>query len=108
MMDRKTYFFYQIALDVLELKIDKSTDYILTWKSNGVYNSKRKPLCTTTSIKLSKYTMGIWFDKDHLGVKLNSYLNKNRNIFIVYALVAWPRNPIIISNLRIAYLKQLV
>ena len=52
-------FFYQIALNILELKIDKGTDYILTWKSNGVYNSKRKPLCTTTSIKLSKYTMGI-------------------------------------------------
>ena len=52
-------FFYQIALDILELKIDKSTDYILTWKSNGAYNSKRKPLYTTTSIKLSKYTMGI-------------------------------------------------
>ena len=30
-------FVYQPTLDTLELKKDKGTDYVLTWKSNGVY-----------------------------------------------------------------------
>ena len=39
-------FVYQPILDMLELKKDKGTDYVLSWKSNGVYNSKFKPLHT--------------------------------------------------------------
>ena len=34
---------YQPTLDTSESKRDKSTDYILSWKSKGVYNSKLKP-----------------------------------------------------------------
>ena len=46
--------FYQTTLDTLELKKDKGIDYVLIWKSNGVYDSKLKPLCTALlhSIKL--------------------------------------------------------
>ena len=52
-------FVYQPTLDTLELKKDKGTDYVLSWKSNGVYNSKLKPLYTAFlhSIKLSEYRM---------------------------------------------------
>ena len=32
-------FVYQLTLDTLELKKEKSTDYVLSWKSNGVSNS---------------------------------------------------------------------
>ena len=39
-------FVYQATLDTLELKKDKSTDYVLSWKSKGVFNSKLKPLYT--------------------------------------------------------------
>ena len=48
-------FVYEPTLDTLELKKDKGTDYILSSKSNGVYNSKLKPLYTAFlfSIKLS-------------------------------------------------------
>ena len=48
-------FVYEPTLDTLELKKDKGTDYILSLKSNGVYNSKLKPLYTAFlfSIKLS-------------------------------------------------------
>ena len=48
-------FVYEPTLDTLELKKDKGTDYILSLKSNGVYNSKLKPLYTDFlfSIKLS-------------------------------------------------------
>ena len=48
-------FVYEPTLDTLELKKDKGTDYILSSKSNGVYNSKLKPLYTAFlfSMKLS-------------------------------------------------------
>ena len=39
-------FSYQQSLDTLELKKDKGTDYVLNWKSKGVFNSKLKPLYT--------------------------------------------------------------
>ena len=64
-------FVYQPILDTFELKKDKGTDYVLCQKSNGVFNSKLKPLYTAflDSIKLSEYRIGIKFDKDPLGVK---------------------------------------
>ena len=37
-------FVYQPKLDKLELKKYKGTDYVLDWKSKGVYHSKPKPL----------------------------------------------------------------
>ena len=37
-------FVYQPALATLELKKNKGTDYVLSWKSKGVFNSKLKPL----------------------------------------------------------------
>ena len=51
----KDTFVYQPTLDTLELKKDKGNDYILSWKSEGVCNSKLKPLYSTflDSIKLS-------------------------------------------------------
>ena len=54
MMDLKT-FVNQPELDALELK--KGADYVLSWKSMGVCNSKLKPLYTAflNSIKLSEY-----------------------------------------------------
>ena len=41
-------FFYQPTLDTLEIiiiiKKNKVIDYVLCWKSNGVFNFKLKPL----------------------------------------------------------------
>ena len=48
--------------------------------------------------------MGIKFDKYPLAVEQNIYLAKNVNVYIVYDLKLWPR----ISNLRIAYLEQII
>ena len=55
---------------MLELKKGKGTDYVLSWKSNAVYNSKLKPLYAAFlhSIKLSRYKMEIKFDKDTFAV----------------------------------------
>ena len=56
---------YRPKRDTLELKKNKGTEYVLSWKSNGVYNSRLKPLYTAFlhSITLSGYKMGIKFDK---------------------------------------------
>ena len=87
-------FFYQPTLDTLELKKDKGTDYVLSWKSNGVYNSKLTPLYGDFlySKNLSEYRIEIKFDKNHLPVEQNSYLTKIVNVFVYY-LDAWSRNP---------------
>ena len=39
-------FVYQPTLDTLELKKVKCTDYVLSWKSKGLYTSKLKLLYT--------------------------------------------------------------
>ena len=39
-------FVYQPTLDTLQLKKYKSIGYVLSWKSNGVYNSELKTLYT--------------------------------------------------------------
>ena len=53
---------------MLELEKNKNFDYVFSWKSNGVYNSKVKSLYSAFihSIKRSGYEMGIKFDKDPL------------------------------------------
>ena len=64
-------------------------------KSNGLYNSKLKPLYTAFvhSIKLSGYKIEIKFDKDPLAVEQNNYLTKIVNLYIVYELYEWPKSP---------------
>ena len=54
-------FVYQPTVDTLELKKCKGTDYVISWKSKGVYNSQLKPLYTAMlhSITLSGYRMGM-------------------------------------------------
>ena len=49
-------FVYQPILDTWELKKDTGTDYILSWKSKALYNSKLKSLYTAFlhSTKLSR------------------------------------------------------
>ena len=45
------------------------------------------------SIKLSENRTGIKFDKDLLTVEQNNYLTKILNVYIVYDLDAWQKNP---------------
>ena len=37
-------FVYQPTFNVLELEVDKYTEYIIGWKSKGLYNSKLRAL----------------------------------------------------------------
>ena len=57
---------YQPTLDTLKRKKEKGNDYVISWRSKGLDNSKRKPLCTPFlhSIKFSEYRIGIKCDKD--------------------------------------------
>ena len=94
-------FVYQPTLDVLELKKDKDTDYVLSWKSNEVFNSKLKPLYTALLNSIKNW-------QDPLAVEQSNYLSKIVNAWIVYDLDAWPRNPTNNLKPRIAYLEQLI
>ena len=89
-------FVYQPTLDTLKLKKGKGTDYVLSWKSSRVYNSKLKPLFTAFlhSIKRTGYKIGIKFDENDsdLAAEQNNYLSTIVNVYVVYDLVAWPRN----------------
>ena len=88
-------FDHQPTLHNLELNKVKGTDYVLNWKSNGVYNFKLKLLYTIVlhSIKLFGYRMRRKFDEDPLAVEQSNYLTKLANFFIVYEFNAWPRSP---------------
>ena len=58
-----------------------------------------------SSIEHSEYRIRIRFP---LAVEQKNYLSKIVNIYIVYDLDAWARNPTNNFKLRIAYLRQLV
>ena len=86
-------FVYQPTFDTLDLKKDRDTDYLLSWKSKGVYTSKFKPLYTAFfhSIKFSRHKVGIIFDKDPLVIDQNNYTTKKVNVSIVFDLDTWPK-----------------
>ena len=71
MIDLKTRFFIKQTVIHQNLKKGKFTDYVLRWKSKGLYTSKLKPFYTAFlhNTKLSRYRMGIKFDKDSLAVE---------------------------------------
>ena len=86
------------------------TDYVLSSKSKGVFNSKLKPLYTTLShyiqsIKLSGYRIGIKIGTDLLAVEQSNYMRKIVNVDIGFLA---NKILLIISNLKIAYLEQLI
>ena len=87
---------YQPTLDTSELKKDKGTDYVFSWKSKGVFTSKLKPSYTAFvhSVKLPEYRIGLKFDMDPLAVEQNIYLSKIISVYTVYNLYAWPRKPV--------------
>ena len=83
---------------------------IILLVGKGLYTSKLKPLCTAflhSIIKLSGYRMGVKFD--HLAVQQSNYATKIVNVYIAYDLDAYDKEILLtISNLKIAYLAQLV
>ena len=88
-------FVCQPTLGALEFKKDKGTDYILSSKSKGAFNSKLNPprAAFLNSIKLSGYRIGIKFDKDLLVAEESNGLSKVVHVYIVFHLDTCPRNP---------------
>ena len=71
-------FVYQPTLDMLELKKYNGTDYVLSWKSKGVCDSKLKPLNTAFLHRIKPlYRIWIKLDKDPSTVKQNNYSSKH-------------------------------
>ena len=70
-------FFYHTTFDMLELKKDKGTDYILGWNSKGVFTSKLKPLYTL--YMLPECNLETRFVEDPLAVEWNNYVTKMVN-----------------------------
>ena len=64
-------FIYLPTLDALEIQKDKGTNYVLSWKLKGIFNSELNPLYTAflNSIKLSENRIRIKFDKDPFTVE---------------------------------------
>ena len=73
---------------MLDLKKDKGTDYVLSWKSKGyiLLNLDQYILLFLHSIKLSGFKVGIKFDKDPLPVEQTNGTTKIITVYIIYDL----------------------
>ena len=81
---------------MLELKKDKGIDYVLSWKSKGICTFKLTLLYTTflNNTKFFGYRAGIKLDNRVLVVEQNNYTSKIINVYIVYDIGTWPKNPL--------------
>ena len=88
-------FVCQPTLGALEFKKDKRTDYTLSSKAKGAFNSKLNPPRSAflNRIKPSGYRTGIKFDKDLLVAEENNGLSRLVHVYIVFDLDASLRNP---------------
>ena len=87
-------FVYQRTYTLLDLKEDKSAEYIIASKSKGLFKSRLHPLYNAFlyNVKRFEYKIGIQFNNTTLNVEQNNYAAKILNGYIVYALDYWPRN----------------
>ena len=80
---------------MLELKIDKGNEYIICWKSKGVYSSKLIALhgAFLPYVRYFGNKIGIQFNNTLLVREQNNYTSRIVNVYIVYDLDNWPKNP---------------
>ena len=92
MMLLKICFFYNPTFYALELRKDKSTEYVLSWKSKAVYTPKLTILYTVFlySVKFG-YKLRKKINKEPL-VAEQSNTSKILNAHIVSDLDTWPNN----------------
>ena len=83
----------QPALDMLELKEDKSTDYVIGWKSDGLFKSKLLSLhgAFLPIIKYTGYKIGIQFNNPSLVIYQQNFTIKIVNVYMVFDLHTWPK-----------------
>ena len=75
-------FVYQPVFSMLEYKEKLGTEYITSWKSKGVYNTKLIPIknYSLPNIKYFKYKIEIQFNNTPLVVEQNNYASKIINV----------------------------
>lgn len=83
----------QPALDMLELKEDKATDYVIGWKSDGLFKSKLLSLhgAFLPIIKYTGYKIGIQFNNPSLVIYQQNFTIKIVNVYMVFDLHTWPK-----------------
>ena len=71
-------FVYQPTFNMLELKIDKDTEYVISWKSKGMYNSKLIALHGTflPNVKYFRNKIGIQFNSTPLVIEQKNYIKR--------------------------------
>ena len=87
-------FLYQPTFNVLEFKNSKSTEYIISWKSKGMFNSKLITLygAFLPHRKYFKNKIGIQFNSTSSVIEQNNYTTKIVNVYIIYDLDNWAKN----------------
>ena len=103
-------FIYQPTLNMLELKNDKSTEYIISWKSKELYNSKLIALygAFLPDVKYFNNKIGMQFNNTPLKIEQNICTTRIVNVYIIYDLDNWPKNPSEILHYKTACLVQLI
>ena len=79
-------FVYQPTFNTLDLKEDKTTEYIIVWKSKGLFKSRIEPLYKTfvPNIKRSEHKIRIQFNNASLALEKNNYSTKTATDYIVH------------------------
>ena len=78
---------------MLDIKIDKGTEYVIGLKSKGVYNSKLTAFhgAFLPNIKYFRKNIEIQFNSTPLVVEQNNYITKILSVYMVYDLDNWPK-----------------
>ena len=94
-------FAYQLTFTKLELKVRRSTEYVIVWISKGLYKSKLLPLhgAILTNIKYFLPKIAMQFNNTPLVVEQDNYATEIVNDYIVYNLDNWRK--ILLRNFRI-------
>ena len=95
---------------MLVFKKDKVIEYVIAWKSKGLFKTELYPLHNVflPNVKRFGYTIGIQFNKTALVIDKNNYMSKLGKVYIFYHLNYWPRNLFNNLVLKIACLVQLI
>ena len=93
-------FVYQLTFSTLELTDDKGNDYVIGWKSKGVYSSKLTPLYTAFLHNMKRSGYRIRIQLNNSAVKQNNYATKIVNAYIAYDLDDWSKYPNRIFKLK--------
>ena len=71
-------FVYQATFSTLALKEDKNSEYVIVWKSKGLFKTELYPLhyASLPNLKLLGYKIRIPFSNTHLVRDKNKYATK--------------------------------